>query len=150
MFCGMTVGFPGRCRPMWRPTVRPQRSYPPPGPKPMIICTDLPASASPCAAAGIAGANIVAAIAIAVSVDRLGRIRSLAPRAGSEVERRADRDHPRIRPEAAVGVENPSAGTNDILQFRLQHPPRRELRLIHHLDRGFSAADGIEGIVAEE
>src|SRR5215510_16254394 len=114
----------------------------------MIICTDLPASVSPCAVAGIAGANVSAdRIAIAMSFDRLGRMPSLARRAGSEIERRADRDHPRIRPEAAVRVENAAAGTNDILQFRLQHPPRRELRLIHHLDRGFSAADGIERVV---
>jgi hypothetical protein len=48
----------------------------------MIICTDLPASVSPCAAAGIAGANVSAdRIAIAVSFDRLGRMRSLARRA---------------------------------------------------------------------
>src|SRR5262245_25822505 len=132
----------------------------------MIICTDLPASVSPCAAAGITGASVSAdANASAVSFGRLGRMRSLASGLlehdlfrkpvptfrdhALEIERRADRDHPRIRPEAAVGVEDAAAGSDDILQFRLQHPPRRELRLIHHLDRGFSAAYRIEEVSEE-
>src|SRR6516162_10082233 len=54
MFCGVTVGLPGRCLPMWRATTRAHRSYPPPVPKPMIMFTVLPAKtpAGACAAAG--------------------------------------------------------------------------------------------------
>src|SRR4029077_4161729 len=53
MFCGVTVGLPGRCLPMWRATTRAHRSYPPPVPKPMIMFTVLPAktTAGDCAAA---------------------------------------------------------------------------------------------------
>jgi hypothetical protein len=45
MFCGVTVGLPDRCLPIWRATTRVHRSYPPPVPKPMIRFTVLPAKA---------------------------------------------------------------------------------------------------------
>src|SRR5436853_5640780 len=51
MFCATTLGLPGKCLPRWRATVRPQRSYPPPGPKPMISWTGLFPVAKGCAQA---------------------------------------------------------------------------------------------------
>src|SRR5262249_8867369 len=56
-----------------------------------------------------------------------------------ETQRRTYRDHPGVRPEASVIVENAAAGTDDVLHLRLQSPPGRQLRLVDHFDHGFSA-----------
>src|SRR4030095_8138653 len=58
----------------------------------------------------------------------------------SKTERRTNCNHPRVRPQASIAIENASARTDDVLHFRLQHPPRRQLRLVHHLYHGFAAA----------
>src|SRR5262249_35920975 len=58
----------------------------------------------------------------------------------SKTERRTNCNHPRVRPQASIAIENASARTDDVLHLRLQHPPRRQLRLVHHLDHGFPAA----------
>src|SRR5215203_156500 len=42
MFSTMMVGFPGSCFPRWRPTRRPQLSYPPPGASATTMVTVLP------------------------------------------------------------------------------------------------------------
>src|ERR1700693_3276065 len=79
MFCGIRVGLPGRCAPMCWATVRAQRSYPPPTPKPMIIRKALPASAlggwgtgwaagGPAALNNISPINPAAAVLLAMSV----------------------------------------------------------------------------------
>src|SRR6516225_534516 len=64
----------------------------------------------------------------------------------SETERRTHRNHPRVRSQASVVVENTAARTDDVLHLRLQHPPGRQLRLINHLDHGLAAAHRIEKI----
>src|SRR4051795_8356067 len=61
MFCGMTVGLPGRCLLIWSATTRPHMSLEPPVPEPIIMVTFLPASVGACAATGGA-ANSVAAV----------------------------------------------------------------------------------------
>src|SRR5713226_1884486 len=68
---------------------------------------------------------------------------------GSETERGTNCDHPRILSEASVAVQDAAAGTNDVLQFRLKRPPRRQLRLVDHLDHGFSAAHRIEEVAEQ-
>src|SRR6266436_4707311 len=70
MFCGTTVGLPGRCLPMCWATARAQRSYPPPTPKPMIIRKVFPASAlvAGWAAAGTAALNTINPISPAAAV----------------------------------------------------------------------------------
>src|SRR5215204_1929798 len=42
MFSTMMVGLPGSCFPRWRPTRRPQLSYPPPGASATTMVTVLP------------------------------------------------------------------------------------------------------------
>ena len=65
---------------------------------------------------------------------------------GSEVERGTERDHPRILSEASVAVQDAGARTKDILDLRLQHPPRRDLGLVDHLDHDLSAPHRIEEV----
>src|SRR5262245_26662038 len=67
----------------------------------------------------------------------------------SETERRANCNHPRVRSQAPIAIENAAARTDDVLHLRLQHPPRRQLRLVHHLNHGFPAAHGEEEVSEE-
>src|SRR3981189_1521612 len=64
----------------------------------------------------------------------------------SKIERGSNCDHPRIRSYAAAAVQHAAARADDVLQFRLQHPPRRQLRLVDRLDHDFSAAHRIEDV----
>src|SRR5262249_62052415 len=67
----------------------------------------------------------------------------------SETERRANCNHPRVRPQASIAIENAAARTDDVLHLRLQYPPRCHLRLVHHLDHGFPAAHWEEEVSEE-
>src|SRR2546423_446466 len=84
MFWGTTVGLPGRCLPMWRATTRPQRSYPPPDPEPMIICTLLPARLGACAAADAVRAAIeaTATVILLVAIMRSASVKFPARKVG--------------------------------------------------------------------
>src|SRR5262245_5427680 len=62
------------------------------------------------------------------------------PDRGSETQRRTDCNHPRVRPQASIAIEDASARTDDVLHLRLQHPPRSQLGLVDHFDHGFPAA----------
>src|SRR5208337_3167054 len=63
-----------------------------------------------------------------------------------ETERGAYRHHPRVWPQASVAVEDAATRTNNVLHVRLNHPPRRQLRLVHHLDHGFPASHRVEKV----
>src|SRR5262249_51587303 len=58
----------------------------------------------------------------------------------SKTQCRTYREHPRVRPQAAVVVEHAAAGTDDVWTPRLQHPPWRKLRLVDQFDHGSTAA----------
>jgi hypothetical protein len=60
-----------------------------------------------------------------------------------EIQRRAKANDPLVSPQATIGIEDPSAGPDDVLKFRLQGAPLCKLRLIHHLDHRFTTADRI-------
>src|SRR5258705_2504798 len=80
------------------------------------------------------------------SLGRAAMSRSAGRRERSEVECGAKRDHPSILPEASIAVEDAGAWAKDILDLRLQHPPRRYLRLVDHLDHDLSAPHRIEEV----
>jgi hypothetical protein len=68
---------------------------------------------------------------------------------GSEAERRTNCNPPRIRPQASIVIENAAGRTDDVLHLRLQHPPRRQLGLVDHLDYGFPAPHREEEVSEE-
>src|SRR6476619_6709950 len=142
----------------------------------MIIATDFPAKVSPpgCAAAGVVSSSnekiappasrarldlmrflargLLASCATFYERSALTPSRTASPRMrpaganGSQVERGTERDHPRILSEASVAVQDAGARTKDILDLRLQHPPRRDLGLVDHLDHDLSAPHRIEEV----
>src|SRR6266404_2861871 len=93
-------------------------------------------------------------VPMARAISRIAILTQLTTKTNSilpilETQRRTDYDHPCVRPQASIAIENAGARTDDVLHLRLQRPPRRHLRLVHHLDHGFPAAHREEEVSEE-